>query len=81
MTEKVLFTFGDSRSGWSSQQCPLDPLALPCSERRTPVGEMGPRPRGGSEDRVLPEGWHRLTLPAAMSDLLRSLALTGPMAQ
>lgn len=46
----MLFTFGDSRSGWFSRRCPPDPLALPCSERRTPVGDAGPGPRGAREE-------------------------------
>lgn len=48
---QVLFTSGGIRNGWSSQQCPPDPLGRPCSGRRTPVGEAG-RPRGGTVRRA-----------------------------
>ena len=78
--EQVPFTFGDSPSGWSSPQCPPAPLARPCSGRRTPVGEVGPGPRGGSEDSMLPEGRLGPTPPAAWPDLLEPLALPAPMA-
>lgn len=73
-----VFTFGDSQSGWFSQRCRPDPLALPCSERRTPVGEAGPGPRGDSEDSVLPEEQLRPMPPAALPGLLE--LLMAPMA-